>query len=246
MSGSQCASLASFLQPSASTECCNRGTYMIAETEDLGKPEWLECLIEQHFFTPCRTHSMDKENLMKLFCVDCQTANCSKCVEDLGHTNHRLINIYTHLYQHVVKAETMGTYMNIGDIRIYSGNGKPAFFLRLRPFKKMNNDLPESSTKKGKGRKRSVYCQVCGRGLDADASVLYCCIQCKVVANVSKTDASASSPFTNPKTDEQLHEVQEVVDTETDSNNAGEPDHDQCSKQRRHRRKGIPCRAAWP
>uniref|UniRef100_A0A7N0UUW5 B box-type domain-containing protein n=1 Tax=Kalanchoe fedtschenkoi TaxID=63787 RepID=A0A7N0UUW5_KALFE len=205
------------------------------------KPEWLESFLVQPYFTSCHLHSTAKKTLINLFCIDCKTSVCSQCLQDFGHKEHMVIKTHKHFHQHVVRATDIEPYMNIDSIRTYIRQEKKVIYLQFRkevdlPANASNhrNKKRTSNKSSGQSRKGRVNCKVCGRGLEADPSVYYCSIQCKLAGYTSKSEPSAS-PFLALNTGEQRPEVQ----TEKECNNVLEE-----PQRRRRKRKGIPRRAA--
>ncbi|XP_021768430.1 uncharacterized protein LOC110732748 [Chenopodium quinoa] len=131
-------------------------------------PTWLDALLHEKFFEPCLLHSdssSDKKSEKNLFCFDCCSSLCPKCL--FRHRKHVLLQARRYVYNDVLKLSDAEKLMDCSGIQGYITNSAKVVFLRQRPKSRFNRSPSTGNC-----------CFTCNRSLQEP--FLFCCLSCKV------------------------------------------------------------------
>ncbi|KAL4564081.1 hypothetical protein LXL04_028132 [Taraxacum kok-saghyz] len=132
-------------------------------TSGIRKPNWLEALYTQKFFTSCPIHENSKKNEKNICCIDCCISICPHCVHI--HRFHRLLQVRRYVYHDVVRMEDLERLIDCSNVQAYTINSAKVVFIKKRP---------QNRQFKGSGN----YCTSCDRSLQEP--FIHCSLGCKV------------------------------------------------------------------
>ncbi|XP_010676167.2 protein RGF1 INDUCIBLE TRANSCRIPTION FACTOR 1 [Beta vulgaris subsp. vulgaris] len=126
---------------------------------------WLEALLNEKFFEPCLVHtdSCDKKTEKNLFCFNCCTSVCPKCL--FRHRKHVLLQVRRYVYNDVLKLADAEKLIDCSGVQAYITNNAKVVFLRQRPVTRLMKSPANS-------------CFTCNRNLQEP--FFFCCLSCKV------------------------------------------------------------------
>ncbi|PIN15467.1 hypothetical protein CDL12_11881 [Handroanthus impetiginosus] len=131
-------------------------------------PTWLGYFLEKKFFQKCPIHDLQK-NECNRYCITCDEPLCKYCIKDGHHNDHKILTIYRHVYQDVVRLDDMENHMNCDKIQPYKCNKKWVVSLNPLPHKGSWSRI------EGDGA-----CKFCKRNLTNPQTNRFCSIACKV------------------------------------------------------------------
>ncbi|KAK9276348.1 hypothetical protein L1049_005880 [Liquidambar formosana] len=126
-------------------------------------PQWLQILLGEKFFSPCPVHESAKKNEKNIFCLDCCTSFCPRCLPP--HCRHRLLQIRRYVYHDVLRLDDAEKLINCSSVQTYTTNSAKVVFLKQRP---MSRPFRVSGN----------ICTTCDRSLQYPH--LFCSLACKV------------------------------------------------------------------
>uniref|UniRef100_A0A0D9V1K5 B box-type domain-containing protein n=1 Tax=Leersia perrieri TaxID=77586 RepID=A0A0D9V1K5_9ORYZ len=231
-------------------------------------PPWLELLLATQFFTYCTSHVHSPRNECNLFCIDCEAPQAALCYycRSSHHSSHRVIQIRRSSYHNVVKVSELEDILDISNVQTYVINSARVVFLNERPQPR-GSVVPV--TKSSPSSLSSYNCETCSRVL-LDA-FRFCSLGCNLIGikgddeakeakngiayneknietdggnvtantgcNGKGSDIGGSNGTTaNTRSEDEIC---------SDASNKKEPSSTTTRAVRRHRRKGIPCRAPF-
>lgn len=132
-------------------------------------PTWLNGLLHEKFFEPCSVHSdinrCDKKPEKNLFCFDCCSSLCPKCL--FSHRHHVLLQARRYVYNDVLKLSDAEKLMDCSGVQGYISNSAKVVFIRQRPITRLYRSPAAGNS-----------CFTCNRNLQSP--FLFCCLYCKV------------------------------------------------------------------
>ncbi|KAL6952062.1 hypothetical protein U1Q18_041424 [Sarracenia purpurea var. burkii] len=142
-----------------------------------GKPEWVESFLQRTFFSSCAIHEPPKNELNK-YCTDCNLSVCRHCIDAGSHAEHKVLQIYRHVYKDVVPLREMEKHIDCSKIQAYKCNKQLVIAL---------NPLPHS----GSQTTEEAACDKCKRKLLDPNANRYCSIACKSPESNTREETQA-------------------------------------------------------
>ncbi|KAL1823251.1 hypothetical protein ACET3Z_010029 [Daucus carota] len=100
-------------------------------TEEMS-PRWLRPMLQASYFVPCLSHGVSTRIECNMFCIDCLgDAFCSHCL--VHHKDHQVLQIRRSSYHNVVRVIEIQKLIDISCVQTYIINSARVVFLNARP-----------------------------------------------------------------------------------------------------------------